>query len=135
MRCKRDGCPNLIKGEKVLASVLDERRLKQDHLYKGPHEEWWCLECYQALEGHKYTYVIKLPPGRQTKITTQRIPRKLKDGETADSIHKEVPLAAKSPVVDKKIPVGMATQPAFSPPKRGPGRPRGSANRNKSRAS
>ena len=75
MKCKRFGCPELVKGKYAHASVYDEARAAKDKLYVGPHTEIWCLKCYKEFEAHKYTYVMKMPKTGTTKREATRVPR------------------------------------------------------------
>lgn len=82
MKCKRYGCPNLVKGQYAMASVYDELKAKTDKGYEGPHLEAWCLDCYQTFEGDKYTYVLIAPKPKDKLILTKRVKRVGLPGET-----------------------------------------------------
>ena len=103
MKCGRQGCPNLIEGRWIAASVYDERIAGRDPNYKEPHIEKWCLACYKNLEGAKYTYVIQKPKGKDNKLKTKRVPRIAKDGEVIADVTKGSDV--QSPIDTENLPV------------------------------
>lgn len=124
-KCQRTGCPNLRKGQSATASVFDERKKAKSPQYAG-HKEQWCVECYQELEAHKYTYVINMPTSARRKLTAKRIARKQEVGEVI--VEAQVKLATSAPIESGRLPnETKATPPellpAVPPEKRKPGRP------------
>jgi hypothetical protein len=117
MKCQRNGCPTLLKGQFAWASVFSELREKQASGKKGepyskPHLEQWCLECYQAFEAHKYTYVEQLPEEGSLRARCKRVPRTDAEGELIVEI--EAPLIQTAPI-ETGLPK-WANQPAAVPP-------------------
>lgn len=101
MKCKRLGCPNLVNGQYAWASVYDEVKAKKNAAYTKPHLEQWCLECYQNLEAHKYTYVM-LMPDVQRKRYAKRVKRIGQPGEVIQDA--PVNLAQTAPISNATPP-------------------------------
>lgn len=114
MKCKRLGCPNLVNGQYAWASVFDEVKADKDASYVKPHLEQWCLDCYQNLEAHKYTYVM-LMPDKQRKRYAKRVKRIGQPGETIQDA--PVNLAQTAPVSDAPPPWLKQPTEKAPPPK------------------
>lgn len=114
MKCKRQGCPSLLKGQSALASVFDERKARRTKGYNKPHLERWCLECYENYQAHKYTYVIPLP-GTDRILRAKRVPRVDEKGELVEE--RPLTAAALAPI-DSALPTWAAkTEKAQAPSK------------------
>ena len=129
MKCKRQGCTNLLKGAYAEASVFDERLARRNPSYTEPHTELWCLACYQEYEAHRYTYVLRMPVPGENVLKAKRVLRLDKSGKPVDlpkaNISEVAPVEDSTPPWAKEEVEVLEAQP--EPVRKKAGRPKKAA--------